>query len=200
MENEELLPRRVVKLPDETTGEDLEMEVVVELEVEGREYALLTPPYPTLRLMAVDEDEDGETNMDEVGPEMLDKLRKDVNDALKPWGVKARRYGGRYALDRELPNEAFEEADEIAAETDDGEEDFIVVSELDSGAARYWLLYPLDQELHPCELVAEDQARPLTDEELENLHETFEAAIEELDELAGEHDDEDGHEHGGRKK
>jgi hypothetical protein len=185
---EELLPRRVVQLPDDETGEDLEMEVVVELEVEGREYALLTPPYPILRLMVVEE-EDGETSMDEVGPAVLDKLRREVNDALKPWKVKARRYGTAYALDGELPSEAFDDADQISAETEDGDEEFLVISELDAGEERYWLLYPLDQELHPVELTSEDRARALNDDELEALHETFEAAIQDLDEH--EHDDEE---------
>jgi hypothetical protein len=193
--DEELLPRRIVKLPDEETNEDLEMEVVVELEVDGKDYALLTPPYPTLRLFAVDENEEGETSMNELAPEGLDELRRDVNEALKEYGVKARRYGGRYALDGELPEEAFTDIDQISAETDDGEEDFLIISELDAGDERYWLLYPVDQELHPVELVAEDRARALTDEELESMHETFEAAIQELDEMADE-DDEDGHDHG----
>lgn len=190
-ENEELLPRRLVTLKDEETGDDLEMEVVVELEVEGKDYALVTPPYPLLQLFAVEEDEDGGSSMDAIAPEGLDELRRDVNDALKEFGVRVRRYGARYALDGELPESAFESADEISAETDDGEEDFIVIKELDAGEERYWLLYPLDQELHPVELVSEERARPLTDEELENLHETFEAAVQELDELADEHEHEE---------
>lgn len=188
MSDKEILPQRIVTLRDEATGEQLDMEVVVEVEVEGREYALLTPLDPTVRLVRLEGEDEETADLEEVDdPDALKDMQSAINDALKPLGVRVRRRGGRYALEGELPEEVYDDADEVTAEADDEEEDFLKIAELDSGAARYWLLLPLELELHAVELKG-DQARELEDDELEALHETFEAALEGLDDLAGRGD------------
>lgn len=180
MAERDVLPQRVVTLRDEETGVVEDMDVIVEFAKDDREYGLITPLAQTLRVVRV-EDED-ELDLEEIeSEEALEGLLPAINDALKPFGVQARRHGPRLALEGELPDEVHEQGEEITVDADDEPESLLKIGELDADGATYWLLLPLEMELLPVEL-AGDEARPLGDEELEALDELFEEALADLDE------------------
>jgi len=166
---------RQVALHDEEHGDETAMDVLVDFEQDGRTYALLTHPVPVVHVLTVEgdgEDEDGELELGEVEPDQLGDLRRHVNDAIKDWGVRLEERGPDLVLSAEIPEEAYDPDQVIELETEDGPEDFFLLSEIDTGGTVYWLVAPEIPPLFPVEL-AEGGARPLEDEELERLEQRF---------------------------
>jgi len=176
--SDDLLPRRLV-----TYGEGdnaVEMEVYIELEVEGRCYALLfSTDIPVHVVRTVNEE--GEDMLDPITDDELIALRKDLDDSLKPWGVKLELGEDEVRLVGEPSQDFLDDCAHIQVRSDDGDEEhYAVVVELDNGDDHLLVLTPLVPELTPVELVG-DQARRLEDSELSNLEEIFHIALTETE-------------------
>lgn len=175
----EPLPRRVVNLVDES-GEKIPMEVYLEVDVEDRNYALLIPvdlPVEVYRTI----DEDGVDALDPVEHEELAGLRKHIADALKQWKIKVDLRSDGLYLVGDPPDDFFEDCETIEVDTDEGPEDFLVVVQIETGDMTYMVTTPVVPDLQPVELDG-DRARPLDDDELADLEETFRAALQQFDE------------------
>ena len=167
--------RRIVFIQDEDTNETLDMEVYLELEHEGRTYALITPPLPTVNLFQVDDAEEGEEGeaLNEADLDTFKALRKEIDAFLKPWGVTVSLKGSEIRLSGELPDEVYAESPMLDIEGEDEPETFLQLGELDAGGQAYWLLMPAPPPLYAVALDG-DQAAYLSDDQLETLHLKFE--------------------------
>lgn len=195
-EKQELAERRIVKVKDEEGAEPMDMEVFLELDHEGRTYALITSPVPTVVLFEVDgsADEEAGESLNEADDETFGALKNDINEFLKQWNVTISQVGTELRLSDELPEEIY--ADSPMLEIDSGEDDepdsFLQLGEFDRGDKQYWLLMPTPPHLFAVELKGDD-ARYLDDEELETMQPLFDEAMEDIDE--GECDDPECDEH-----
>lgn len=201
-ENQELAERRIVRVIEEEGGEPLEMEVFLEVDHDGKTYALITSPLPTVVLFEVDDqgDEEAGESLNEADPETFQALKKDINEFLKQWNVTISQEGSELRLSDELPEEVY--ADSPMLEIDSGDDDepdsFLQLGEFDRGDKQYWLLMPSPPHLFAVELTGDD-ARYLDDEELEALQPLFDQAMEGLDEEFDDGcDDPDCDEHGSK--
>jgi len=176
--SEDIAPRRLIWLDDPETGASMEMEVYLEMEVDGLIYALLVP----MDLPAfVYRQADAEGGFELVEGKALTQLRKHVGDALKDWSIKAELRDGDLWLVGDPPDAFFEDCEGIEAETEDGPEEFAVLVQLETGDETYLVATPVVPELVPARLDA-GRSRPLTDDELADLEETFRAALAQFDE------------------
>lgn len=177
-----LAPRRVVTLFDEESGDKMEMEIYLELSLEGdpRVYALLVPldmPVEVYETRVVD----GADVLDPVEPKALGDLRKHVTEALRQWEIKAAVRGGEMFLVGDPPESFYADCESIEVDTDEGSEEFLVLVQLETGDQAYLVITPVVPDLTPAQLTA-DGARALTDKELAELEETFHAALQQMDE------------------
>ncbi len=185
-DEEALLEERIVELTDEETGEAIPMQVFLELEVEGKTYALLTPKAPVVQVMkatdAADEaDEDALGSLDEVDPEDFAPLQKAFDEALRDYGVKVALRAGEYTLEGEPSDDLYEDCELLTVVIDDFEEEWMVLVEVDTGSERFLLCEPEEPEIYAVEMVG-DTPRRLEDAELEELLDAFEAALAEFEE------------------
>lgn len=175
----EPLPRRVVTFIDDETDAQIPMEVYLEVDVEDHNYALLIPvdvPVEVYRTV----DEDGADALDPVEADELAELRKHVSDALKQWKIKVEIRGDVMYLVGDPPDDFFEDCEMIEVDTDEGPEDYVVIVQIETGEVTYLVTTPVVPDLQPVELDG-DKARPLTDDELADLEETFRAALKQFD-------------------
>lgn len=181
--DENLEPRRIVWIRDEDTDESLDMEVFLELEQDGRTYALITPPVPTVNLFQVDDAEAAEEGeaLNEADLDTFKALRPQIDEFLKPWGVTVSVKGSEIRLSDELPEQVYADSPLLEIEADEEPETFLQLGELDSGDTLYWLLMPSPPPLYAVSLQG-DQATYLSDEELERLQPLFDEAMAEIDE------------------
>ncbi|MCA9542338.1 MAG: DUF3727 domain-containing protein [Myxococcales bacterium] len=186
--DDELAPRRLVTYTDSETGDETTMEVYLELEVEGRTYALLIPlhlPVEIVRAVGKDLDE-----IEPMDPSEIKGLKKLLDEALARWGVHAEIEGEEIMLVGDPPDEFYDDCDTVLEiDTDDDEtEEYAVVVELDTGGERYLVITPVVPDLMPAELLKGERARELSDEEMEDLEETFRAALKAQEEEEDEED------------
>lgn len=177
MRDDDIAPRRLIWLDDPETDASMEMEVYLEMEVDGLLYALLVPmDLPAFVYRQIDADGGFEL----VEGAELKGLRKHIGDALKDWGVQARLKDGDLWLVGDPPDDFFEDCEGIEAETEEGPEEFAVLVQLDTGDHTFLVATPVVPELIPARLDA-GRARPLTDDELADLEETFRAALAQFE-------------------
>ena len=172
--DEELAPRRVVNLIEEDNA--TEMEVYLEVELETQTFALLIPldlPVHVVRELEAD----GQAALEPVAPEALPTMRKHIADALKPMGIGAELHGDELFLVGDPPDDFFDDCEMIEVRTDEDEEEYALVLELDTGDEQFLVLTPMVPDLFPAELVSDGEARPLTDAELSRLEDTFREAL-----------------------
>ena len=170
----ELAPRRVVNLIEDDNS--TEMEVYLEVEMEGQVFALLIPldlPVHVVRELETEE----QAALEPVEAEALPAMRKHIADALKPMGISAELHGDEMFLVGDPPDDFFEDCEMIEVRTEEDEEEYALVLELDTGDEQFLVLTPMVPDLFPAELVSDSEARPLSDAELSRLEDTFREAL-----------------------
>ncbi len=176
---EELEERRLVRLVDEDSGETLEMEVFLEIELEetGKTYALLTPAAPIVKILRADPaDEDV---LEEVEPEEYSPLAKQFDEALRDWGVKLELRASEVVMVGEPKEELYEDCELLEVDTDEGPDELVVLIQIETGEANYLVCEPTQPDLYPVELDGAS-GRGLSDAELAELDEIFRAALEHV--------------------
>ena len=171
----ELNERRIVTMTDD--GESAKMEVYLELDVDSRSYGLLIPMDLPVHLVKAS-NESGTDVLDPVGPEDTRGLLNELNNAVKEWGLKGESRDDGLFLLGDPSDEFLEDCDiiEVRAE-DDEEEEFAVLVELETGNETYLVITPMVPDLYPVEFNDSSTARLLNDDELSDLEDTFQAAL-----------------------
>lgn len=109
---------------DPQSGLEMMMDIVVQMNVDGKNFALLTPSTPTVSLLARgpagEEDDDAENHPDEhvgeieeVEDELFKSLTPQLNQELAKWKVEVKKNGDLWTLSGDLPDEAFEDLEVI---------------------------------------------------------------------------------------
>ena len=174
----DLQPPRVVQLTDEN-GEALLAEVVIELELDGKQYGLLTQKHPPILILKEDlVDEDAPYEL--VSMDEFKTIEREIQNALFDHGLKVSVKGGMLTLTGNLTSDFLQESQliEIEGENQDITE-YLILVEIDDASHQFMVVLSCDPEIFPCELLDNDQARLLSGSELEGLEGVFEAVLAE---------------------
>ncbi len=168
--------RRVVQLVDDT-GATLPAEVVLELTVDGNLYALLTPSQPVVAILCEDMN-DEEAPLEELEPsEMSPELMHHINSALRDFGAGLQVRADEFVLDGDLSAEIYEDSELIELEGEEETLEYLLIVDVEDGMKRYTVALPTEPLIYPAEILADEKARLLSDEELERYQDVFEAAL-----------------------
>ena len=174
----DLQPARVVQLTDDN-GDTLLAEVVIELEMDGIQYGLLTQKHPPVLILKEDlVDENAPYEL--VSMEEFKQIERELQNALTDHGLKLKPSGDALTLTGNLTSEFLQESQliEIEGENQDITE-YLILVEVDDASHQFMVVLSCDPEIFPCELLDEDRARLLTGSELEGLEGIFEAVLAE---------------------
>ncbi|MCA9560270.1 MAG: hypothetical protein KC583_17095 [Myxococcales bacterium] len=172
MSDIELEPRRVIPFVDPESGEEIPMEVFLEVEQDMKVFALLTPVAWSVEVVRATDD-----TIEPVEPDELPGLRKHIADGMAPHGLTVHLRAEQIFLEGDPAEDFFDDCDCIDVQTDDGEEEYAVLLTLETGDETFMVIMPTEPELFPVEIV-DDKGRPLNDAELEGLEDTFRRALE----------------------
>lgn len=173
---EELEPRVVVDLIDDN-GDALPVEVILEVEVEGNQYALFTPAQPVVEVLCEDM-VDEEAALEELEPTAFTgDLKHHIQSALRELGVSLEVKMNQLILVGELADSVYEEAELIELEGEEESIEYLIIQTVEDGMKRYMIALPTEPEIYPGELVEEGKARILSDDELQRYQQVFEAAL-----------------------
>lgn len=170
----EELTERYVKMLDDETGETLEMQVVAEIEYDDRTYGLLIPAITLVQVLVENEDELRELEIDEFGA-----IKPEIDKALSEWGLSVVVQAGEYVLVGEEPEDLYEDCDSFVDE--EADEEYFIIAEVDTGSASYLVSVKAVPNMFPVELIDENNARSLSDDEMQRMHDVFQEAIKVLD-------------------
>jgi hypothetical protein len=178
----ELEERVVVDLVIDS-GETLPVEVVLEIEIEGKTYALFTPANPVVEILCEDM-VDEEAALEELEPELFQgDLKHHIQSALRDIDASIELKGGVFTLTGELSDEVYEQSELIELEGETDSLEYLVIHSVEDGMKRYMIALSTEPEIDPGELTEPGKARSLSDDELARYQQVFEAAlVEELDE------------------
>ena len=178
--NDELAPQKIVTV--DIDGAPIEMQVYLDLEVEGTEYGLVFPFDLPILIVTNTEDDDGEY-LEAVDLEATKALKTSLFEATRQWGVKPEFRGDELYLVGDYPEEFLDDCDVIEVDVEDGAEEYVVLMTLEDGEQEFLVITPLvpEDEMYPVEFTGEDTARLLDDSELAQLEDVFRTALNDLD-------------------
>ncbi len=176
--SEEMQDLRIVALVDEMTGESLKMQIFMEIEVDNKMLALLTPHEAVVNILHTKADDD-DAELAELEPSDFPKVAKDVQKALAEWTCKIEVRADEFILLGDPPQEFYDDVETIEVETEDGDDELLVLMEIDTGDDVYLIVTSSTPPIFPAELLENDTARSLNDEELAKHNELFKTALQE---------------------
>jgi hypothetical protein len=156
---------------------NMDMDVVLSIEHEGRNYGLLAHPTPLIQLVLVEKDNDGAYELTEADDELIFELQPEINEALKAWEVTLEQWGEYWLLSSELPDSAYDEGSLIELDAEKGELDAYILAELDTGSDRFWMLTPETVPMFAVEILKDD-VRLLDDAEIAKLEPALSNALD----------------------
>jgi len=167
----------------------MEMQRVLSVEHDGHNYGLLAFATPTIHIVKVEGDDEENTQLSGVSDELVQSIKSEINNALSVWEVSIGQSDEHWLLDNELPDAAYDEANLVELNTDDGEYSAFILTELDTGNDQYWLLTPDTPPMFAVEFVNDD-VRMMEDAEIDEieplLSNALDALLEEDNEDEGE--------------
>jgi hypothetical protein len=176
-ENQNLEPVRIVTLHDDS-GAHLSVEVVVEIEQGDDTYVLLTPSEPIVMILREDTTND-DAPLESLDPGDFKSIAKNIQDALIQHNVRVEVKSDEFVLVGE-PNESFyADCDVMELEEEDGPGEYLVLVEVDDGNDKYLVVMSIEPALYPGVLTSEQEARLLTDQELEKVESLFSEVLSE---------------------
>ncbi len=178
---------RTIPLIDPDTGDELLTSVAAEFEYNGQLYLVVTPVDEVVSVIRVEGDGDDQ-ELQELEVEEFPAVAAAVNEAMAQWKLKVESKGNELVLVGEIPEDFFDDCDEIEVETDEGEErTLMILMEVDTGDTTYlvaassgYILYPAADE--------GESARPLSTDELADMRDVFDEVYKAMEE--GGEDDE----------
>lgn len=183
--SEEMADMRIVSLVDEKTGESLKMQVFMEIDVDGKTLGLLTPHEAVVNILHAKAN-DEEAELAELEPEDFPKVSKDIQKALSEWTCKIEVRADEFILLGDPPQEFYDDVETIEVETDEGDDELLVLMEIDNGEDIYLIVTSSTPPIFPAELLEDDTARSLDEKELAKHDAMFKAALQEANEDDGE--------------
>lgn len=183
-ENQDLEPVRIIMLRDES-GDHLSVEVVIEIEHEQNTYVLLTPSEPVVMILKEDTTQE-DAPLESLAPSDFVGIQKNIQDALIEHNVRVEVKSDEFTLVGE-PNESFyADCDVMELEDEGGSNEYLVLVEVDDGGSKYLVVMSIEPSLYPGLLTSEEEARLLTDEELESVESLFSEVLSEWAEADSE--------------
>lgn len=176
-ENQDLEPVRIVKLIDDQ-GQHLPVEVVVEIEHENSTYVLLTPSEPVVMILKENTTDD-DAPLESLAPSDFLEVQKHIQDALIEHNVKIEVKSDEFILTGEPSESFYAECDMMELEEEDGAGEYLVLVEVDDGANKYLVVMSIEPSLYPGLLLNDDEARLLSDKELESVESLFSEVLTE---------------------
>jgi hypothetical protein len=181
-------PLKVVKLKQDHGSETLDVEIVAEVEMDGKLYGLVTPAQPIVYILE-EEGDDDDSELQQIAPEDFAPIQKQIQEALSQWNVHVEVRADEFVLVGDPPEEFYSESELFEAEDDEGESvEYMILVEVDDGSKRYLVTMPIDPVLYPVELLPDDTAIVLEDDKMGELHDIFQNIMEGM---AQGDDDED---------
>jgi hypothetical protein len=174
---------RTIQLVD-ASNEPLECNVAAEFELDGQIYLVVTPTEEWGSVIRVvpgeteDEESLEELEVEEFGP-IADAINGELMANL---GLKIVPRGNELILQGEIPDDLYDDADELEVETDEGEDrTLLVLAEVDTGQAIYCVAANSGYILYPALQTSETTARPLEADELNELRDVFDEVYAQLE-------------------
>jgi hypothetical protein len=164
-------PSRIIHLLDES-GESMPVEVIVEFEVDGNTYALTTPAQPVVYILREDMVDD-DAPLEAVYAEDFPSIAKYIQASLSKHNLKVEVNAGEFVMSGEASDEFYHESEVMEVETEDGEMEYAVLIEVEDAESRYLVCEPLDPVIYPTEVLPEEKARLLNDEEIQRFEGIF---------------------------
>lgn len=170
----EELAERYVQMLDDETGESLTMQVVAEIEYDDRTYGLLIPAVTLVQVLVENDDDLRELEIEEFAA-----IKPEIDKALGEWGLSVAVQAGEYVLEGEEPEDLYEDCDSFIDE--EADEEYFIIAEVDTGDQLYLVSVKAVPNMFPVEIVDEDNARSLNDDEMQRMHDVFQEAIQVLE-------------------
>ncbi|MCA9543603.1 MAG: hypothetical protein KC613_04405 [Myxococcales bacterium] len=176
---------RTIPLIDPETGDELMTSVAAEFEYEGQTFLVVTPVDEVVSIIRIEGTEE-EESLQELEIEEFPAVASAVNEAMKQWNLKVEPRGNELVLVGDIPEDLFEDCDELEVETDDGEDrTLLILMEIDTGDTTYLVAANMGYILYPA-LDEGESARPLTTDELASMQAVFDEVYREMDKAAEE--------------
>ena len=154
----------------------IDCHLVVDIDLDEKQYCLLSPAHPLVGV--VRDDEDG---IEEILPADAGPITEALSQALSARGLSLSVVGGAFRLGGELTDEVLELCDALTVgDEEDDEETEIILADAELDGKKYILLVPENPPLFPAKLQADGTAKLLDDEELERVESQLADAFEEV--------------------
>jgi uncharacterized protein YrzB (UPF0473 family) len=170
-DTQSLEPARMVQLIDER-GDSMLVQVVVEVEINDNLYALLTPANPVIDILKADKS-DEDAPFEQVEPKEFSSIAKNIQDALARYQLKLEIQADEFVLMGEADESFYEDSEVISLESDDEDKEYIVLIEVDDAVFQYLVVEPMNPVIYPGEILSDEQARLLSDNEMNGLESIF---------------------------
>lgn len=175
---------RTIYLVDETDA-PLECNVAAEFEYEGQVYLVVTPVDELVRVIRLQPGEtEDEESLEELEIEEFAKVASMINEELqRNLKLRIEEKGNELVLVGEIPDDIYDDVEELEVETEEGDEDtLLVLAEIDTGSEIYMVAANSGLILYPALQLENDKARALNGDELAELREVFDEVYAQLEE------------------
>ena len=170
----------IIPMLDPESGERLDTQVAAEFEVDDQKYYVVTPVDELISVIRIVGEGDDEA-LEELETEEFEPVSKIINEAVGQWGLKVAVKANELVLVGEIPEDLYEDCEEIEVETDDGDErSLLILVEVDTGDTTYLVAANGGYILYPA-IDCGDHCRPLNPEEVGAMREIFDEVYRVMD-------------------
>ena len=184
LQDAELEASRIVHLLDDN-GASLPVEVMFEVEEDGVTYALLTPAEPVVLILRRNP-LDSEDLLKAITPDEFSAVSRHIQNALIPYQARIEVKGGDFVLVGDLDERVYTECDVMKLEEDDEVNEYLVVITVDDAEYHYLVALSIEPPICAGRIITDEQAVPLTDEELHRVEDRLSQELLRLVQEAAE--------------
>lgn len=185
-ERDALEPSRIVTL---TGGESepLPCEVIFEVPEDGVIYALLTPAEPVVVILREDAS-DEDAPLESIETSDFPEVEKYIQAALGEFELQLSVKGDEFILVGEMSETLYEQSDLMEIDDEGEKSEYLIIREVDDATHHYLIALPMEPPLYAGQIISENEAVRLSDEEFARVEGLF---SEVLLEWASDQDEED---------